>query len=117
MPPGAGLVSFCLPPRRSAEATWRFAWWRSRPGPPLSAYYVPFAIAPGEAVRLIGRGVGSANPVDAATAPAHVLPTIADVQVTFNGIPAELVSVQASEMRSCASSRSCWMGQRRRTYR
>ena len=68
------------------------------PGLPLGPAYVPFVIAPGEAVRLIGRGIGPVNPADASAAPGHVLPGIAGVQVTFNGIAAELVSVQANQI-------------------
>jgi uncharacterized protein (TIGR03437 family) len=68
------------------------------PAQPISSAYVPFAIAPGEAVRLIGRGLGPVVQADASAARAHVQPSIAGVQVTFNGIPAELVSVQASQI-------------------
>jgi len=68
------------------------------PAQPISPAYVPFAIAPGEAVRLIGRAMGPATLADAASAPAHVLPGIAGVQVTFNGFVAQLVSVQASQI-------------------
>jgi uncharacterized protein (TIGR03437 family) len=68
------------------------------PAQPLAPAYVPFVIAPGEAVRLIGRGMGPVNLADASAAPAHLLPGIAGVQVTFNGIPAELVSVQANQI-------------------
>ena len=64
----------------------------------ISPAYVPFAIAPGEAVRLIGRGIGPVTQADASSAPAHVLPAIAGVSVTFNGTPAELISVQASQI-------------------
>ncbi|MDE3166469.1 MAG: SBBP repeat-containing protein, partial [Acidobacteriota bacterium] len=60
--------------------------------------YVPFAIAPGQAMRLHGRGIGPAAKADAAGAPAHVLPEIAGVRVLFNGIAAQLVSVQANEI-------------------
>jgi uncharacterized protein (TIGR03437 family) len=65
---------------------------------PLAPAYVPFAIAPGEAVRLIGRGIGPVDSVSASSAPAHVLPILAGVQVTFNGIVAQLDSVQATQI-------------------
>lgn len=68
------------------------------PAQPLPPAYVPFNIAPGEAVRLIGRGIGPVIEADAAAAPAHVLPSLAGVQVNFNGIPAQLVSVEANQI-------------------
>ena len=68
------------------------------PAQPMGPAYVPFNIAPGEAVRLIGRGIGPAIEADATAAPAHVLPSLAGVQVAFNGIPAELVSVEANQV-------------------
>jgi len=68
------------------------------PPQPLAPAYVPFAIAPGEAVRLIGRGIGPATAANASSAPAHVLPEIAGVQVTFNGIVAQLDSVQSTQI-------------------
>ncbi|HEV2444266.1 MAG TPA: hypothetical protein VGS58_00030, partial [Candidatus Sulfopaludibacter sp.] len=68
-------------------------------GPPLAPVYVSSAVvAPGQAVRLHGRGIGPPAEVDATSAPAHVLPSLAGVQVTFNGISAQLVSVQASQI-------------------
>jgi uncharacterized protein (TIGR03437 family) len=63
-----------------------------------SPYYAPFVIAPGQVVRLIGRGIGPATQADAASAPGHVLPNIAGVGVTFNGTAAELISVQANQL-------------------
>ena len=68
------------------------------PAQSLAPAYVPFVIAPGEAVRLIGRGMGPVNLADATSAPAHVLPGLAGVQVTFNNIVAQLVSVQANQI-------------------
>ncbi|MBS1853856.1 MAG: SBBP repeat-containing protein [Acidobacteria bacterium] len=67
-------------------------------GQPMVPAYIPFAIAPGQAMRLKGRGIGPATRADAVSAPAHVLPEIAGVRVTFNGIAAQLVSVQAGEI-------------------
>ena len=64
----------------------------------LQLGYVPFTVAPGQAVRLTGRGIGPAEEADATSAPANVLPTLAGVQVTFNGIPAELATVQANQI-------------------
>ena len=49
-------------------------------------------------MRLIGRGMGPVNLADATSAPAHVLPGLAGVQVTFNNIVAQLVSVQANQI-------------------
>ncbi len=68
-------------------------------GPQLAPVYVPSAIvAPGQVVRLNGRGIGPSQIAYALSSPSHVLPTIAGVQVTFNGIAAPLVSVQASQI-------------------
>jgi uncharacterized protein (TIGR03437 family) len=68
------------------------------PGLPLAPAYIPFVVAPGQVVRLAGRGIGPDVQADAAAAPAHVLPEIAGVRVTFNGIAAQLVSVQANQI-------------------
>ena len=68
------------------------------PRPETPPYFLPFSIAPGQAIRLAGRGIGPVDPVDATSAPAHVLPRLADVQVSFNGIISQLVSVQADEI-------------------
>jgi uncharacterized protein (TIGR03437 family) len=66
--------------------------------PPVGIGYFGPQIAPGQAIRLEGRGIGPATLADAKTAPGSVQPTIAGVQVTFNGVTAPLVSVQANEI-------------------
>jgi uncharacterized protein (TIGR03437 family) len=86
-------IDATLPPAIALDQIHSFG-----PSQPLSPAYVPFNVAPGEAVRLIGRGIGPVNQADASAAPAHVLPGIAGVQVTFNGIVAQLVSVQANQI-------------------
>jgi uncharacterized protein (TIGR03437 family) len=60
--------------------------------------YVPPVVAPGQIVRLEGRGIGPANLVEAKAAPGGILPALAGVQVKFNGVVAPLVSVQANEI-------------------
>ncbi len=65
---------------------------------PIVPAYLPPVVAPGQIVRLEGRGIGPSTLVDAKAAPGGILPTLAGVQVKFNGVVAPLVSVQANEI-------------------
>jgi uncharacterized protein (TIGR03437 family) len=68
-------------------------------GPPSPGPgYFPFQVAPGQVIRLRGRGIGPEAEADAKAASGGVLPGIAGVRVTFNGVTAPLVSVQANEI-------------------
>ncbi len=66
--------------------------------PPISIGYLAPQIAPGQVIRLEGRGIGPATLADAKAAPGSVQSTIAGVEVKFNGVPAPLVSVHANEI-------------------
>jgi len=64
---------------------------------------VPSPVAPGEIVRILGRGIGPQSQVGAKLTAAGRFPTsVGGVQVTFNGVPAPLVSVQASQIECIA---------------
>jgi len=68
-----------------------------------AASRLPSPVAPGEIVRILGRGIGPQNQVGAKLTGAGTFPTsIGGVQVTFNGVPAPLVSVQASQIECIA---------------
>jgi len=72
---------------------------------PLTPAAVRFssAVAPGEIVRILGRGIGPQNQVEAMLTNAGTLATsIGGVQVTFNGIPAPLVYAQANQVVAVA---------------
>jgi uncharacterized protein (TIGR03437 family) len=57
------------------------------------------AIAPGEALRLIGRGIGPATVTPGiVSSSGFVTTTVAGVEVTFGGVPAPLLSVSAGEI-------------------
>jgi len=59
----------------------------------------PSAVAPGEIVRIIGRGIGPQNQAGAnLTAGGTMATSIGGVQVTFNGVPAPLVTAQANQI-------------------
>jgi uncharacterized protein (TIGR03437 family) len=63
----------------------------------------PAAVAPGEIVRLLGRGIGPQTQAKARLTSAGTLATsIGGVQVTFNGVPAPLVTAQANEIVAIA---------------
>lgn len=67
--------------------------------PPLPFAFTAPSVTPGEIVDLTGRGLGPAAAVNAQLAPGGFFPTtLAGIQVTFNGIPAPLVSVQANQL-------------------
>jgi uncharacterized protein (TIGR03437 family) len=69
-------------------------------GPLVSpASRLPSAVAPGEIVRIIGRGIGPQNQAVARLTAGGAMPTaIGSVQVTFNGVPAPLVTAQANQI-------------------
>jgi uncharacterized protein (TIGR03437 family) len=55
------------------------------------------AVAPGEIVRIVGRGLGPQNQAGARLTPGGTMATsIGGVQVTFNGVPAPLVTAQSN---------------------
>jgi uncharacterized protein (TIGR03437 family) len=61
----------------------------------------PSPVAPGEIVRIIGRGIGPQTQAkDKLTAAGTLATSIGGVTVTFNGVPAPLVSAQA-ELIEC----------------
>jgi uncharacterized protein (TIGR03437 family) len=63
----------------------------------------PSAVAPGEIVRILGRGIGPQNQAgDKLTAGGTLATSIDGVQVTFNGVPAPLVSAQANQIVAIA---------------
>jgi len=63
-----------------------------------AASYVATGIAPGEIVSLLGYGIGPATGVSAA---GLVLPNeLGGVQVSFNGLPAPLLYVQAEQINA-----------------
>ena len=62
-----------------------------------AASYAGGAIAPGEAVLVSGSGIGPATLTTAQlTASGNVSASVANTQITFNGVPAPIVYVQAS---------------------
>jgi uncharacterized protein (TIGR03437 family) len=64
---------------------------------------LPSAVAPGEVVRIVGRGIGPQNRAGAKlTASGALATSIGGVQVTFNGVPAPLVAAQATEVDAIA---------------
>jgi uncharacterized protein (TIGR03437 family) len=64
-----------------------------------AASRLPAAVAPGEIVRIVGRGIGPQNQAVAKVAAGGTWPTsIGGVQVTFNGVPAPLVTAQANQI-------------------
>jgi uncharacterized protein (TIGR03437 family) len=59
----------------------------------------PSPVAPGEIVRILGRGIGPQNQVGAKlTATGTFATSIGGVQVAFNGVPAPLLSAQANQI-------------------
>jgi uncharacterized protein (TIGR03437 family) len=59
----------------------------------------PTSVAPGEIVRILGRGIGPSSPAkDYLIAAGTLATSIGGVQVTFNGVLAPLVSALASEI-------------------
>jgi uncharacterized protein (TIGR03437 family) len=67
------------------------------------AQRLPSPVAPGEIVRLLGRGIGPQKEVDAKLTAAGTMPTsLGGVQVTFNGVPAPLVTAQANQIECIA---------------
>ena len=68
-----------------------------------AANRLPSAVAPGEIVRIIGRGIGPQNQAGAKLTAGGAMPTsIGGVQVTFNGVPAPLVTAQANQIVAIA---------------
>ncbi|HUE24608.1 MAG TPA: SBBP repeat-containing protein [Bryobacteraceae bacterium] len=68
-----------------------------------AANRLPSAVAPGEVMRILGRGIGPQNPTGALlTAAGTLAASIGGVQVTFNGVPAPLVSARAGEVDAIA---------------
>jgi uncharacterized protein (TIGR03437 family) len=66
-------------------------------------FRVPSSVAPGEIMRIIGRGIGPQTQASAKLTGNGTLATLIDgVQVTFNGIPAPLVTVQANQILAIA---------------
>jgi uncharacterized protein (TIGR03437 family) len=66
---------------------------------PQIAVFLPPATAPGELVILTGTGIGPSTAVIAQLTPGGLFPsTLAGVRVTFNGIPAPLISVAANRI-------------------
>jgi uncharacterized protein (TIGR03437 family) len=64
---------------------------------PPTATRAPSPVAPGEFVRIIGRGIGPQTQASAKLTAAGTLATsIGGVTVTFNGVPAPLLSAQAN---------------------
>lgn len=64
-----------------------------------SPYYFPPVIAPGQMIRLRGRGIGPATKAEAhLDANGRLDTNIGGVQVLFDGVPAPLVTVQANEI-------------------
>jgi uncharacterized protein (TIGR03437 family) len=64
-----------------------------------AASRLPSAVAPGEIVRIIGRGIGPQNQAAAKLTAGGTMPiSIGGVQVTFNGVPAPLVTAQADQI-------------------
>src|ERR1017187_4786290 len=60
-------------------------------------------VAPGEIVAILGRGIGPQNQAgDKLTAAGTLATSIGGVQVTFNGVPAPLVTAQASQIECIA---------------
>jgi len=63
---------------------------------PPTAQRPPSPVAPGELVRIIGRGIGPQTQAsDKLTAAGTLATSIGGVTVTFNGVPAPLLSAQA----------------------
>jgi uncharacterized protein (TIGR03437 family) len=63
------------------------------------AQRAPSPVAPGEIVRILGRGIGPQNQASAKLTAAGTLATsIGGVTVTFNGVPAPLLSAQAGQI-------------------
>jgi uncharacterized protein (TIGR03437 family) len=68
-----------------------------------AASRLPVSVAPGEIVRILGRGIGPQNEAMAKLTAAGTLATsIGGVQVTFNGVPAPLVTAQAGQIECIA---------------
>ena len=101
-----------VPPNTSPYTTVQV--WELDPAPPpivldriislnqsqgISPWFLPANFAPGQIVRVQGRDIGPADKVDAKlTADDQLETTVAGVTVTFNGVIAPLVSVQANEI-------------------
>ena len=65
----------------------------------IAPYYFPPVVAPGQMIRLRGRGIGPAKQAGAhLTAEGRLDTNIDGVQVLFDGVPAPLVTVQANEI-------------------
>jgi uncharacterized protein (TIGR03437 family) len=63
------------------------------------AQRLPTSVAPGQIVRILGRGIGPQNGAGAKLTAAGALATsLAGVSVTFNGVPAPLLGAQASQI-------------------
>jgi len=68
-----------------------------------AASRLPSAVAPGEIVRIVGRGIGPQTQAGAKlTAGGTLATSIGGVQVTFNGVPAPLVTAQANQIVAIA---------------
>jgi len=68
-----------------------------------AASRIPSAVAPGEIVRIIGRGIGPQTQVGAKlTAGGSFATSMGGVQVTFNGVAAPLVTAQANQILAIA---------------
>jgi uncharacterized protein (TIGR03437 family) len=66
-----------------------------------AATYFTTPVAPGEMVTLIGNGLGPAQGVQTELTPQSPYPTrVSGVEVTFNGTPAPLMWVQASQINA-----------------
>jgi len=66
---------------------------------PATAQRPPSPVAPGEIVRILGRGIGPQTQAGAKLTAAGTLATsIGGVTVTFNGVPAPLLAAQAGEI-------------------
>ena len=65
----------------------------------LERFIIPDNIAPGEIVRITGQCIGPFGGADGAyDSTGHLPTTLAGVQVTFGGVPAPLISVQAGSI-------------------
>jgi len=58
----------------------------------------PLGIAPGQLITLTGAGLGPAQAVQTQIANGLVAKTLASTSVTFDGVPAPLISVQANQI-------------------
>jgi uncharacterized protein (TIGR03437 family) len=66
-----------------------------------SATYLPWAVAPGELVSLVGSGLGPVEGAQTQASPQSPFPVQASgVQVTFDGTPAPLLWVQDSQINA-----------------